>query len=61
MWENEEVMFWKDEDYGWRFSNKTNNKYNYGYNSLKEAVMCYLRGKTILKPQQILNIQQYVY
>ncbi len=45
MWENEEVMFWNDEDYGWRFSNKTNNEYNYGYDSLKEAVMCYLSGE----------------
>lgn len=44
LWRNDEVSFWKDESYGWRFKEK-NGHYNYGYDTLRGAITSYLYGQ----------------
>jgi len=43
-WANEQVSFWKDETLGWRFRESSGHS-QYGYDSLREAVTCYLSGQ----------------
>lgn len=42
-WHNDKVAFWKDECHGWRFE-ETEGQYNYGYDTLRHAVVSYLTG-----------------
>ena len=43
-WKNEQVEFWNDETLGWCYR-KRNGKWNYGYDSLRDAVTRYCRGQ----------------
>lgn len=49
-WKNEEVAFWKDDTLGWRFKSASGEG-NYGYNSLREAVVSYSIGLSDLQRQ----------
>ena len=44
-WENDSVAFWKDETLGWCYRT-TAGEWNYGYTSLRDAVVHYSIGLT---------------
>lgn len=46
-WQNGEVEFWKEEDYGWCFKCKGEH-WNYGYESLKDAIIRYASSLAIV-------------
>ncbi|QWU14402.1 hypothetical protein SAMN04487895_101711 [Paenibacillus sophorae] len=39
-WENDQVEFWKEEEYGW-CSKEKGQTWEYGYDTLKDAVVSY--------------------
>ena len=42
-WENETVSFWKEDSSRWKYRAST-GEYNYGYDTLKEAITKYVGG-----------------
>lgn len=52
IWQNEEVEFWKEEEYKWCFRRK-GETWNYGYESLKDAVISYTSSLAIVNDPDI--------
>lgn len=48
-WMNEEAEFWKDEDYKW-CSKENGQSWQYGYATLKDAVIAYTMSKAACNP-----------
>lgn len=44
-WNNEHVEFWKEEEYDWCFR-REGKTWNYGYKSLKDAIISYTMSLT---------------